>query len=106
MIHKLTVGHFDLEALKQGRLVLKRALDMAVVKRLLRELAHSGENGEALLEGYAIEFKDGYLVCPWHMAQKVTTTEEFVRRLQRETGCVIFDRTRREVLTVEQMAAW
>src|SRR5258707_12468724 len=96
MIHKLTIGHFDLEALEKGKLVISKPLDMKVVTRLLREVGQIGEDGRASLGGHAVEIKDGYLVCPWLMAQRVVATEEFGRRLQQATGCVLYDAARRE----------
>ena len=106
MIHKLTLGHFDVQALKDRRLVVLRPLDMAVVTRLLRQVGQVGEDGRATLGGHAVEVKDGYLVCPWLLAQRVHPTEEFARRLQEETGCVMYDAGRREIITPEQFAAW
>jgi hypothetical protein len=106
MIHKLTIGHFDLEALKDRRLIVLRPLDMGVVKRLLQEVGQVGEDGRASLGGHAVEVKEGYIVCPWLMAQRVRAAEEFARRLQQETGCVLYDAARREVVSLEQMAGW
>ena len=106
MIHKLTLGHFDIEALKKGRLVVLRPLDRTVVGRLLQEVGQVDEQGRASLGGHAVEVKEGYLVCPWLMAQRVLATEEFARRLHEETGCVMYDATRREIVTLEQMASW
>ena len=100
------MGHFDIEALKNRRLVVLRLLDMSVVTRLLREVGQVGEDGRAFLGGHAVEVKDGYIVCPWLMAQRVHATEEFARRLQQETGCVLYDTARREIVTLEQMADW
>src|SRR5262249_60944099 len=89
MIHKLTVGHFDVEALKERRLVVLRPLDMTVVTRLLREVGQVDEQGLASLGGHAVEVKDGYLICPWLIAQRVLATEEFARRVHQGTGrCV------------------
>lgn len=106
MIHKLTIGHFDVEALQNRRLVVLRPLDMNVVTRLLREVGQVGEDDRASLDGYAIEVKDGYLVCPWLMAHRLLAAEEFARRLRQETGCVLYDTARREIVTLEQMAGW
>jgi hypothetical protein len=106
MIHKLSMGHFDVEALKNRRLVVVRPLDMSVVTRLLREVGHVSEEAQASLEGHPVEFKDGYIICPWLMAHRVLATEEFARRLQQETGCLLYDATRREMVSLEQMAAW
>ncbi|MBI1899127.1 MAG: hypothetical protein HYS04_21715, partial [Acidobacteria bacterium] len=102
----LTIGHFDVEALKNRRLVVLRPLDMSIVTRLLQEVGQVGEHGRATLGGHAVEVKDGYIICPWLMAQRVLATEEFVRRLQQETGCVMYDAGRREIVTREQMAGW
>lgn len=106
MIHKLTIGHFDVGALKNRRLVVLQPLDRSVVTRLLREFGQVGEDGRASLGGYAVEAKDGYIVCPWLMAHRVLATEEFAKRLQQETGCVLYDAARREIVTLEQMADW
>jgi hypothetical protein len=106
MLHKLTMGHFDSEALKNRRLVVLRPLDMNVVTRLLREVGQVSENGRASLGGHAVEFKDGYIVCPWLMPEQVLATEEFARRLQQETGCILYDATCREIVTPEEMAGW
>src|SRR6266568_5163692 len=100
MIHKLTMGHFDVEALKDRRLVVLRPLDMSVVTRLLRESGQVSEEGRASLGGHAVEFKEGYIICPWLMADRVLATEEFARRLQQETGCVVYDAARREIVTL------
>jgi hypothetical protein len=106
MIHKLTMGHFDVEALKNRKLVVLRPLDVGVVMRLLREVGQVSEQDRASLGGHAVEVKDGYVVCPWLMAERVLATEEFARRLQQETGCVLYDATRREIVTLAQMAGW
>ena len=106
MIHKLTMGHFDVEALKNRKLVVLRPLDMSVVTRLLQELGERGADGRPSLGGHAVEVKDGYIICPWLMAQRVLATEEFARRLQQQTGCLLFDTARRQIVTLEQMAEW
>src|SRR5271166_6273731 len=106
MIHKLTMGHFDIQALKDSKLVVLRPLDMNVVSRLLQEVGQVSEDGRPSLGGHAVEFKDGYLVCPWLMAQRVHATEEFARRLQQETGCELYDVSRRQIVSVREMAQW
>ena len=106
MIHKLTLGHFDVEALKSGRMVVIRPLDNSVVMRLLREVGQVDESGCATLGGYALEVEEGYIICPWLMAGRVVATEEFARRLHQETGCVMYDSGRREIVRLEQMAEW
>jgi hypothetical protein len=106
VIHKLTIGHFDVEALMERRLVVLRPLDMRVVTRLLREVGEVTEQGRATICGHPVEIKDGYLVCPWLMAERLLAAEDFAKRLQRETGCVLYDATRREIVPLELMASW
>ena len=106
MIHQLAMGHFDVEALKNRKLVVLRPLEMNVVRRLLQEVGHMAEDGLASLGGHPVEIKDGYIICPWLMAQRVLATEEFAKRLQQETGCVLYDAARREIVTLEEMAEW
>jgi hypothetical protein len=102
----LTIGHFDIEALKDRRLVVLRPLDMSVVKRLLSEVGQVSENGRATLGGRAVEVKDGHIVCPWLVPVRNAPTEELAKRLHQETGCVLYDAGRREVVTPEQFAGW
>jgi hypothetical protein len=94
------------EALKTRRLIVLRPLDMSVVARLLQECGQVDQDGRASLGGHAVEIKDGYVVCPWLMVHRVVAAEHFARRLQQETGCVLYDTTRREIVTLEQMASW
>jgi hypothetical protein len=106
LIHKLTIGHFDLEALKNRRLVVLRPLDMGVVTRLLNEIAQVSDDGQALLGGHALEVKEGYVICPWLMPQRNKPAEEFARRVYQETGCVLYDAARRETVTPEEFSRW
>jgi hypothetical protein len=99
LIHKLTIGHFDAEALRDRRLVVLRPLDMSVVARLLKEVGQVSEDGRATLGGHAVELKEGYVVCPWLMPRRNQPAEEFARRLHQETGCVLYDAGRRETVS-------
>lgn len=106
MLHRLTIGHFDVEALRERRLVVLRPLEMDAVARLVREFADVTEDGQARMGRWPIEFKDGYLICPWLMPRRIPAAEGFARQLVEETGCVLYDDTRREVLTPEQFEGW
>jgi hypothetical protein len=105
LIHKLTIGHLDVEALKDGRLVVLRPLNMSVVTRLLKEIGQVSEDGGATLGGHTVEVKDGYIICPWLMPLRNPSTETFAKRLHHETGCVIADAKRREIIAPEQLGA-
>lgn len=106
MIHKLTIGHFDVDALRDRRLVVLRPLDMSMVTRLLREIGQVNDDGRATLGGHAVEVKEGYVVCPWLMPLRNQPAEEFARRLHQETGCALYDAGRRAIVTPEQFAGW
>jgi hypothetical protein len=106
LIHKLTIGHFDIEALNDFRLIVVQPLDMNIVTRLLNEVGQISEDGRATLGGRAVEFKDGYVVCPWLMPLRNAPTEEFAKRLHKETGCVLYDAGRKKVVPLEHFASW
>ena len=106
MIHKLTMGHFDVDALARRQLVVVRPLELDVVARLLEELGVASDGGRVVFGCYPLEFKDGYIECPWLMPWPVPQVQEFARRLCQETGCLMYDRTRREIVTPERLADW
>jgi hypothetical protein len=102
VIHTLAIGHFDLEALKSRRIAVLQPLDMRVVQRLIRKMGNITEDGTATLGGRTVEYKNGYIVCPWLMPFRIPATEELARQLQQELGCVLYDEGRREVVTPER----
>ena len=65
---------------------------------LFHGLGDHAESSFATLGGHVLEIKEGYIVCPWLLAQRVGATEEFARRLHQETGCVMYDAGRREIV--------
>jgi hypothetical protein len=81
VIHYLTLGHLDLEALRGCAAVATRPLDESTVRCVLAEFP----DVEA-------ERKDGYMVLPWHGLGSVDVSEAFALRLHELTGCLIADR--------------
>ena len=81
MIHYLTVGHLDPEALRGCAAVATTPLDETAVRSVLAEFP-----------GIAAELKGGYVVLPWHGLGPVDVSEAFALRLQELTGCLIADR--------------
>jgi hypothetical protein len=55
MIHELTIGHLDPEAIPNRLAIAMRPLDAATVARVLAEFP-----------GLKVERRDGYLIAPWH----------------------------------------
>lgn len=81
MIHELTIGHLDREALRERRAVTTRPLDAAVIDRVMTEFP-----------GLQVERRDGYVVAPWHGREDAQRGEALAARLQAETGCLVADR--------------
>ncbi len=81
MIHYLSVGHLDPDALRECAAVATRPLDETTVSRVLAEFP-----------GITAELKDGYIALPWHGLGPVGLSEAFALRLHDLTGCLIADR--------------
>jgi len=103
MIHRLSLGHLDPEAVCDRKAVVRKPLDMASVHRLLGELGEIDEQGRPTLDGEPVEFHDGYLACRWLGGRPNRTLEEFALRLQRETGCLVADREHGRVIEAQQL---
>ncbi len=93
MIHYLTVGHLDAEALGQCAAVATRPLDETTVRRVLAEFP-----------GIKAERKDGYMVLPWHGLGPVGVSEAFALRLHELTGCLIADRRNGRLIEPEALS--
>lgn len=92
MIHYLTVGHLDPQAIQGGAAVATKPLDPGVVRRLL-----------ALFPDLEIEHKDGCVIVPWHGLGQVAQGEEFVLRLIHATGCLAADRRNGRLVAPSQL---
>jgi len=105
MLHNLTIGHLDPTAIvSERRIAVRRPLEMDIVHRLLKELGGIDNDGGPTLERGKIEFRDGYLVCPWRIGGwHNRTAEEFALQLQQETGCVLADREHSRIIEPEQL---
>jgi hypothetical protein len=91
MIHHLTIGHLDPDAVRERRMVVTRPLDMGIVASLLREFGATDEAGRPTIGDLRVEVHDGYLVCPWLMPGPIPGVAEFALKLQEQTGCVLAD---------------
>ncbi len=105
MVHNLTIGHLDPAAIvNERRIAVLHPLELDVVDRLLNELGGIDDTGARTLEKGKVEFRDGYLVCPWRIGGwHNRTAEEFALRLQQETGCVLADREHSRIIEPEQL---
>jgi hypothetical protein len=92
MIHNLTIGHLDIQAIEERRAVALKPLDDVVVRRHLTALGRR-EGGGWTLDGMPVELKDGTVICRWLVGpRRNLVAEEFALRLNRDTGCEIADR--------------
>jgi hypothetical protein len=91
MIHHLTIGHLDPNAVQERRVVVTQPLDMGIVARLLREFGETDAEGLPTIGGLRVLIQDGYIICPWLMTRPVPGVAEFALRLQEATGCVLAD---------------
>jgi len=105
MLHNLTIGHLDPAAIvNERRIAVLRPLELTVVNRLLEELGGIDKQGTRTLETGKVEFRDGYLVCPWRIGGwHNRTAEEFALRLRQQTECVLADREHSRIIEPEQL---
>jgi hypothetical protein len=103
MIHNLTMGHFDADELRKGKLVVLRSLDMGLVSKLLHEMGEMNDEGQTMLGGCSVDVRDGYVVCRWLVPRPNRCVEAFARQLQQRTGCLLADVKRREIVSLEQV---
>jgi hypothetical protein len=91
MIHELTIGHLDPEAIHERMAVIVNPLDERIVIGILAEFP-----------GLEIERRDGYLIAPWHGREDAERGEAFASRMQAETGCLVADRRNGRIVELRQ----
>ena len=94
MIHDLTIGYLDRDAIRNRLAVSVQPLNEATVTRVLAEFP-----------GLRIERKDGFLIAPWHGHEDADRGEAFAARMQAETGCLIADRRNGRIIELARVAA-
>jgi hypothetical protein len=93
LIHDLTVGHLDPEALRECAAVATGPLDETTVRCVLAEFP-----------GIQAERADGYNIVPWHGTGPVGVSEAFALRLYELTGCLIADRRNGRLIEPEALS--
>jgi hypothetical protein len=74
MIHILTMGHLDPDAVGRRQAIVLRPLDMGIVNRLLQELGGRDEQGRPTLDDVPVEIKDGTVACRWLIGGTASTS--------------------------------
>jgi len=104
MIHILTMGHLDPDAVGRRQAIVLRPLDTGIVNRLLQELRGTDEQGRPTLDGVPVEIRNGTIACRWWVGGLCNrVAEEFALRLQKQTGCVLGDREHCRVIEPDQL---
>jgi len=93
VIHYLTLGHLDPEAIRECAAVATRPLDEASVRRTMAEFP-----------GIKIQREAGCVILPWHGLGPIGPSEEFALRLQSLTGCLIADRRNGRLIDPKALA--
>jgi hypothetical protein len=101
MIHRLTLGYLDPNAVVKGQTIVLRSLDMNLVQELLQEIGEVNEKGQVTLGGLPVQIDKDTVVCPWLVPGHNRKAEQFARRLTEETGCLMADIGSRKIVTVE-----
>lgn len=104
MLHDLTLGHLDPEAVKGRRRVVLKPLEMEIVRSLLSELGGTDAAGNPTLGGAKVRFEQGYVVVPWLGGSRNRVSEEFALRLHQETGCLVADLEHCWVVPLERLS--
>ena len=93
MVHDLTIGYLDPEALQGCVAVATRPLDDGTIARVLAEFP-----------GLKVERRDGYLIAPWHGREDADRGAAFAARVQAETGCLVADRRNGRIVELGRAA--
>jgi hypothetical protein len=103
MIHNLTIGHLDPDAINERCAIVLEPLDPCIVAKHLSALGKHDGTGWTL-DGMPVEEKDGYVICRWLVGpRRNLVAEEFALRIQQDTGCLIADREHYRVVEPGQL---
>jgi hypothetical protein len=91
MVHDLTIGYLDPDAVAEQLAIPVRRLDEETIARVLAEFP-----------GLMIEQRAGYVVVPWHGRDDGERGEAFAARLQAETGCLVADRRNGRIVELKR----
>lgn len=81
MIHDLTLGYLDLEAIRGCVALVIKPMPEGIVHHVMGEFPDVNA-----------EFKNGCVILPWHGQAQTAGSEAFALRLHALTGCQIADR--------------
>ena len=104
MIHRLRVGHFDREALRNSEFVVVKPIDRDDLDAVVADCNGDYDGESIVVNGQSILMKDGYLDCPWKTPQLNLEVVEFIQKLHARIQCVVFERLIAGELKVDELA--
>jgi len=102
MLHYLTIGFLDADAVRRREARAVRPLP-SEIRILLDGFLDQGCSAQ-MMEGGAVEVRDGWVRCPWHAPRRNRAAERFAAEASRH-GCTVADVEHGrivDVLTLEQ----
>jgi len=98
MLHFLTIGFLDKDAVRVRRIVVNRPLPPEVFELLDRYLDEP--TGPPKMEGQAVVITPNYIECPWMALRLNKTGEAFALAAQNTFGCTVADIGHAAVITL------
>jgi hypothetical protein len=98
MLHDLTIGHLDVEAVKRGQLRVVRPLSATAASVLARFVDAAG-----LIGGQPFEATEEYICLPWYRPGLNTASVRAALELMTTEGCVAADVRNGRLVDAEQL---
>jgi hypothetical protein len=92
LVHRLIVGHFDIDAFHPGRPVPLRALDDRRTRAMLDEIGKQTGEDEYEVDGEPLYFVDRYCDCPWLSNKRNERSEKFARAVATIEDCFLIEK--------------
>jgi hypothetical protein len=91
LVHRLIVGHFDIDTFVPRRPVPLRSLDVPGTRAMLEEIGVSAGEGEYVVDGEPLYFAGGYCDCPWLSNKHNEKSERFARAVAEAEDCYLVE---------------
>ena len=92
LVHRLIVGHFDIDTFVAHRPVPLRSLDVARTRAMLEVVGERAGEGEYVVDGEPLYFVDGYCDCPWLSCKHKEKSEGFARAVAAVEDCFLIEK--------------